>query len=398
MVDRNKFFDFPALAARKHSKYRPANSTGTEYTTPPAQQWQVLPTEIFERIVDFLHGEKNSLVACSMVCRDWFPTSRYHLYTLLPVIPISLGENCHKVNTAVALDGDSMLYGTNNGIYLSRNRTLVKVLKLPAVSQIDILESHNLLLVLSGRRLCIGPLYVRTSKAPASFPQRLDLRQFSSDTSFFQVGEHASKCVVCIVHAGRFSSHFKLMEVVKIPADVGTHTLRHLHSFYLPDRARSVHIWNKTIGASLRTGFQCVDPLSLVTFPVPVAPAQPVPDDKKCRAMFRVDERFLLCYDRCAFFMDKAGNSFEAAFTIRWEDTAKQFALAAPYLLAFTPAGLHAWRIDTGVCAQTVHGPNIRLLSAAPRIVVKMGDGRILALRCTEPYVASVRERPCGEV
>jgi hypothetical protein len=63
-----------------------------------------------------------------------------------------------------------------------------------------------------------------------------------------------------------------------------------------------VHIWNKTIGASLRTGFQCVDPLSLVTFPVPVGPALPTSDDKKCRAMFRVDERFLLCYDRAFHF------------------------------------------------------------------------------------------------
>ncbi|KAJ6581795.1 CNH domain-containing protein [Mycena capillaripes] len=391
MLDhRSKLFDFTALATLKPPRNKPPTRNNTEYAPPPAQKWQILPTEIFERIVDFLHADKNSLISCSMVCRDWFPTSRYHLYTLLPVIPLALGENCHKVNTAVALTGDSLLYGTNNGIYLSRNRTLVRVLKLPAVSQIDALETHNLLLILSGRRLLLGPLYLATSSTPALLSGRLVL--LASDASFFQVGDHAGKRVVCIVHAGRFSSHFKLMEVVEIPNGANTYTLRHLRSFYLPDRARSVHIWNKTIGAGLRAGFQCVDPLSLVTFPVPVAPVHPVPDDKKCRAMFRVDERFLLCYDRCAFFMDKAGTSFEAAFAIRWEGTAKQFALAAPYLLAFTPAGLHAWRIDTGVRAQTVHGVGIRLLSATPRIVVKMGDGRIVALRCTEPYTASVRE------
>ncbi|KAF7356432.1 CNH domain-containing protein [Mycena venus] len=395
---RNRLFDFTALgiAALKHPRSKPPtrdNSRDAGYPRPPAQQWQRLPTEIFERILDFLHADKNALISCSVVCRDWFPTSRYHLFTgLLPVVPVALGENCHKVNTAVALAGDSLLYGTNNGIYLSRNRALTRVLKLPAVSQIDALETQDLLLVVSGRRLLVGPLSLATSSTPALLHSRLIV--LSSDTSFFQVGDHAGKRVVCIVHAGRFSSHFKLMEVVEAPAGGGTHTLQHLRSFYLPDRARSVHIWNKTIGAGLRSGFQCVDPLSLVTFPVPVDPAPPVPDDKKCRAMFRVDERFLLCYDRCAFFMDKAGTSYEADFAIRWEEPTKQFALAAPYLLAFSATGLHVWRIDSGVHAQTVHGANIRLLSAAPRILVKMADGRILALRCAEPYAASVRERP----
>lgn len=111
------------------------------------------------------------------------------------------------------------------------------------------------------------------------------------------MGDHAGKrVVVCVVHAGRFSSHFKLMEVVDT-SDAGTFALQHLRSFYLPDRARSVHIWNKTVGVGLRSGFQCVDPLSLVTFPVPVGPPSPTYEDKKCRAMFRVGERFLLCYD-----------------------------------------------------------------------------------------------------
>jgi hypothetical protein len=57
--------------------------------------------------------------------------------------------------------------------------------------------------------------------------------------------------------------------------------------------------------------------------------------------MFRLDERFLLCYDRassvlssslrlptvagCAFFMNKAGASFEGEFAIRWQDQSTHF-------------------------------------------------------------------------
>ncbi|KAJ7140284.1 CNH domain-containing protein [Mycena crocata] len=397
-MDRTKLFEFAALAALKTPKFKPPTRASSlpdiRYTEPPESPTprclipaQTLPTEVFERIVDFLWADKNALISCSTVCRNWFPTSRYHLYTLLPVIPVTLGAGCRKVNTAVVLSaGDCMLYGTNNGIYLSRNRTLARILKLPAVSQIDALDSHDLVLILSGRRLLVGPLHLAMGSNPALLYRRLVV--LSSDASFFQVGAHAGKRVVCIVHAGRFSSHFKLLEAVE-SAGAGTYTLRLFRSFYLPDRARSVHIWNKTIGAGLRTGFQCVDPLSLITFPVPVAPAVSVPDDRKCRAMFRVDERFLLCYDRCAFFMDKAGTSTEAEFTIRWEDTADQFALEPPYLLAFTRDALRVLRIDNAACVQTVHGPGIRLLSnsAAARMVAKLGDGRVVALRCAEPAI-----------
>ncbi|KAK7025124.1 CNH domain-containing protein [Favolaschia claudopus] len=388
---KTKLFDFPALASlRAKATTSRENLKSPIYSPPPIQQWQSLPTEIFERILDFLHADKDALIICSTVCRAWFPTSRYHLYTLLPVVPDLLVQQCPKVNSAVALPDDSVLYGTNNGISISRDGKLTRVVKLQSVSQIDALPTHNLLFVLSGRRLLIGSLSLATTSTPSPHPR---FTVFSTDVSFFRIGNHLGKTVVCIVHAGRFTSHFKLLEVA---ASSPQPTLHHLRSFYLPDRAGSVHIWNKTIGAGLRTaGFQCVDPVSLVTFAVPVDGINPVPPTtKKCRAMFRVDgDRFLLCYDRCAFYMNKMGQSFEADFAIRWEEPAKQFALSSPYLLAFGASALRVWRIDTGVRAQTVHGAHIRLLSLEPRIVVKMGDGRILALNVEEPYVASVMER-----
>ncbi|KAJ7696426.1 CNH domain-containing protein [Mycena rosella] len=394
-MDRTRLFEFASLAALKPPKSKPptrATSLSDIHATesphppaPPCLAGGVLPIEVFERIIDFLHANKAALISCSLVCRSWFPTSRYHLYTLLPVIPVALGAGCRKINTAVALNPDTILYGMNNGVYLSRDHALLRVLKLPAVTQIDALAEHDLLLVLSGRRLLVGPLHLATGPAadPAQLYRRLAL--LSSDASFFQTGEHGGRRVVCVVHAGRFSSHFKLFEAVCQVPGLGACALKLFRSFYLPDRAHSVHIWNKTIGAALRTSFQCVDPLSLVTFPVPVGPAPLDDPPRKPRAMFRVDERFLLCYDRCAFFMDKAGASSERAFALRWADAAKQFALHYPYLLAFTGAGMHAWRVDLGARVQTVHGAGIRLLAAAPRIVVKLGDGRIVALGCADP-------------
>ncbi|KAF9480974.1 hypothetical protein BDN70DRAFT_578100 [Pholiota conissans] len=38
-----------------------------------------LPTEVVDIIIDFLHNDKRSLAACSLVARNWLPSSRYHL-------------------------------------------------------------------------------------------------------------------------------------------------------------------------------------------------------------------------------------------------------------------------------------------------------------------------------
>ncbi|KAJ7066442.1 CNH domain-containing protein [Mycena amicta] len=376
------------LKQQQQKRQHPEQPRAYDGPSPATKPGPQLPLEILERIIDFLHAEKTSLLACSLVCRVWFPTSRYHLYVLLPVLPEILAEGCHKVNSAVLLARDATLYGTTDGVYLGRDQAkLVKLLKLPC-AQIDVLESHDMLLILSGRRLLIGPLHMAVG--PLANPTQLHnhLEVLSSDVSFFQVGDHAGKRVVCIVSAGRFSSHFKVVEAVHRPAQATvpntiSGNLIPFRSFYLPEHARNVHIFNKTIGATLRTGFQCVDPISLVTYPVPQTAAV-APEARKCRAMFRVDDsRFLLCYDRCAFFMNKAGTSSESTFAIRWSDSAKRFALSgSQLLLAFVPGAMHVWRLDTGALVQTVWGGDgMQMLCAAPRVLVRMGDGRVVRLK-----------------
>jgi hypothetical protein len=51
-----------------------------------------------------------------------------------------------------------VVYGTDDGVYLSDlgdpSRELVKVLSLLDVSQVDVLEHHQLLVVLSGEFRC----------------------------------------------------------------------------------------------------------------------------------------------------------------------------------------------------------------------------------------------------
>ena len=103
-IQRSKLFDLSAFSA-----FKPLGTELQKHDVKPARTqdldhpWEALPTEIFERIIDFLHSDKNALVSCSLVCTAWYPTTRYHLLTLLPLVPVAQGYNCCKVNTAVAL-------------------------------------------------------------------------------------------------------------------------------------------------------------------------------------------------------------------------------------------------------------------------------------------------------
>lgn len=64
---------------------------------------------------------------------------------------------CHfmKGVTGLADNGGRAVYGTDDGVYLSnlreRNREPVKVIALKDVSQVDVLEDYQLLIVLSGK-------------------------------------------------------------------------------------------------------------------------------------------------------------------------------------------------------------------------------------------------------
>ena len=39
-----------------------------------------LPAELTDRVIDHLHSNQPALRTCSLVCKDWLPASRYHLF------------------------------------------------------------------------------------------------------------------------------------------------------------------------------------------------------------------------------------------------------------------------------------------------------------------------------
>lgn len=72
-----------------------------------------IPTEIFEHILSQIHAssERNSLSACSLVCRSWFPKSRHLLFGSLIVVPVTLSRwGSLKVKAAVSIRKLTLTY------------------------------------------------------------------------------------------------------------------------------------------------------------------------------------------------------------------------------------------------------------------------------------------------
>jgi hypothetical protein len=44
-----------------------------------------LPTELTDSIIDFHHSDRTTLKICSLVCRNWIPASRFHLFRTVRV-------------------------------------------------------------------------------------------------------------------------------------------------------------------------------------------------------------------------------------------------------------------------------------------------------------------------
>ena len=51
-----------------------------------------LPGEVIDKILDHLHGDTVTLKTCTLVCRAWIPTCRYHLFTAISCHPAIPGE------------------------------------------------------------------------------------------------------------------------------------------------------------------------------------------------------------------------------------------------------------------------------------------------------------------
>ena len=94
---------------------RPKSSTSPEGqskpTPPPAnpQTDALLPPELIDQVIDYLHDDKQTLRSCSLLCRLFVPSARFHLFRTVVIKK----DRDHAMSVLASMAPDLVLYIRN---------------------------------------------------------------------------------------------------------------------------------------------------------------------------------------------------------------------------------------------------------------------------------------------
>ncbi|KAK4057754.1 RHO1 GDP-GTP exchange protein 2 [Microbotryomycetes sp. JL221] len=304
---------------------------------------------------------------------------------IFETLPLSAGYfvGTNRVTCAAPFDnGNRMVYGTDNGVYLDdlrdQNKVPVKVISVPTVTQLDVLEEQGILIVLADK--AVQTFYVDHLDPGDAIGAAKRARKISSHATFFKAGQCLGRTLVCVVKSGSVSSTIKTLEPVdqvrgkKQPAirkflQGSNESLRVFKEFYIPTESSSVHFLKSKLCVGCTKGFEIVDLETLDTQGL-LDPADSSLDFVQRRenarpiAIYRIDGDFLLCYDEFAFYVNKNGWRARQNWLIQWEGFPTTFAMHYPYVLAFEPTFIEVRHVETGALMQVIPGNNIKCLFA----------------------------------
>ncbi|SCV68066.1 BQ2448_187 [Microbotryum intermedium] len=279
-------------------------------------------------------------------------------------------------------NGNRMVYGTENGVYLSDlrdvNKAPLKVISVPNVTQLDVLEEQGILIVLADK--AVQTFFVDHLDPGDAIGAAKRARKISSHATFFKAGQCLGRTLVCVVKSGSVSSTIKTLEPIdqvrgkKQPAlrkflQGSNESLRVFKEFYIPNESSSVHFLKSKLCVGCTKGFEIVDLETLDTQGL-LDPADSSLDFVQKRemarpiAIYRIDGEFLLCYDEFAFYVNKNGWRAKSNWIIQWEGFPTHFAMHYPYVLAFEPTFIEVRHVESGALMQIIPGNNIRCLYA----------------------------------
>ncbi|GAA6059873.1 hypothetical protein JCM10212_007078 [Sporobolomyces blumeae] len=300
-------------------------------------------------------------------------------------VPLSAGYfvGTNRLTCAAPFDhGNRMVYGTENGVYLAdlrdKNKVPVKVISVPSVTQLDVLEEQGILIVLADK--AVQTFFVDHLDPGDAIGAAKRARKISAHATFFKAGQCLGRTLVCVVKSGNVSSTIKTLEPIdqargkKQPAirkflQGSNESLRVFKEFYIPTESSSVHFLKSKLCVGCTKGFEIVDLETLDTQGL-LDPADSSLDfvqkreNAKPVAIYRIDGEFLLCYDEFAFYVNKNGWRAKSNWIIQWEGFPTSFALHYPYVLAFEPTFIEVRHVESGALMQIIPGNNIRCLFA----------------------------------
>ncbi|KAK3365229.1 CNH domain-containing protein [Lasiosphaeria ovina] len=293
----------------------------------------------------------------------------------------------NKVNCVAPFDGGrKLIYGTENGIYVSERKAKDKdsarqprrVIEVPNVTQVDVLEEYQLLLVLSSRSLYSYQLSALDPNDPLSAKRG---KKIQSHCNFFKTGICLGRHLVCCVKSSALSTTIKVYEPNDAMSrtkkqkglskmfNAGQDELKPFKEFYIPTESTSVHFLKSKLCVACARGFEVVSLETLET--------QSLLDQADTSLDFvarkegvkpihieRLNGEFLLNYSEFSFFVNRNGWRARPEWRLDWEGSPQAFALSYPWILAFEPNFIELRNIDN-LSVHIVPHKNIRLLHSS---------------------------------
>ncbi|KAF2646314.1 Rho1 guanine nucleotide exchange factor 1 [Massarina eburnea CBS 473.64] len=296
-----------------------------------------------------------------------------------------------RVTCAVPLDGGRKLaFGTDAGVFVGDRKPKDashkprRVLDCKAVTQIDVLEQHSIVLVLADKTLysySMEALDPDDSQAVAKRPRKI------CHANFFKSGICLGQQLVATVKTSTLSTTIKVYEPKESMTNKSRKSgfakmlstnqdqLKPYKEFYIPTESSSIHFLRSKLCVGCARGFEVVSLETLETqslldqadtsldFVVRKENIKPIHIE-------RLASEFLLCYTDYSFFVNRNGWRARPDWRITWEGTPQAFAIFHPYILAFEPSFIEIRHMETGALIHIVTAKNIRWLHTSTREIL----------------------------
>ncbi|CEP19085.1 hypothetical protein [Parasitella parasitica] len=285
--------------------------------------------------------------------------------------------------------------GTENGVFFKtegQDNSVRRIIQCDNVIQLAIMEKYHILIVLTEKALRAYPVDVLDSKSNTRAIDRVEV-EIARDVNFFQIGFCNSRDMLVYKKKKNTTSVFTALEPLCDLRDPRNEELlthkssifnnrpaflrwfKKYKDFYIGAEASNIHFLKTKLNIVCERGFEIINPeilsanrdipdsedpvFNFVTrHPVPLKPL----------AMYRISDKFLLCYDKFAFYVNNRngslvlrGDKTSSPTICTWEGTPSHIVYEHPYIIAINPSFIEVRHVDTGELVQVIPGENIRL-------------------------------------
>ncbi|KAI9253531.1 CNH domain-containing protein [Phascolomyces articulosus] len=296
----------------------------------------------------------------------------------------------------VSANGEQkIVIGTDVGVYiksLSQSNDLRRVLPSDNVTQVLMMERQHILLVLADKVLKAYSIDALDTPKAGRAPDRSG-HEVAQNVNFFQVGYCNGKDLVVYKKKKSTSSVFVAMEPICDLRDPRSERLltqrtglfssrgsnhswfKTYTEFYVGAEASNIHFLKSKVSVVVESrGFEIIDPENLAVggrnIPDSVHPEfnfiQRHTEPLKPLAMYRIQDKFLLCYNRFAFYVNNRNGSLVQrgagkSLLCEWNGTPEHIVYQHPYIIAVDQQFIEIRHVDTGELVQIIKGENMRL-------------------------------------